>query len=294
MDYSHDFATRDVGISIPALSSTAVPNLLEMMDHLRSSLPPVPVKPRAILKEEALFKKLLQVQAASKGENAEVYRLSQVLTQLCEELRKEAEKGKPIETPPTPPGDNTPPLPPNSLPEDQPPVKPPNLDPVVKLKRTKLGTVKGVNKPSSLPDPASKNKVQQSTHPESEDSPNFLHSPMEVDNSVDSGIVADADSSKEGVEVKDSMTQKRKNTDEPQQGPTPKKQKPGRFLEGVTIKHGADASVTFVCKVSTNKDGSCRTQSLSDEEEEASGGEGDSPKVTSTPFTSDDDPTSPE
>ena len=76
MDYSHDFATRDVGISIPALSSTAVPNLLEMMDRLCSNLPPVPVKPRAILKEEALFKKLLQVQAASKGENAEVYRLS--------------------------------------------------------------------------------------------------------------------------------------------------------------------------------------------------------------------------
>ena len=261
VDYSHDFATRDVGISILALSSTAVPNLLQTMDHLRSSLPPVPVKPRAILKEKALFKKLLQVQASSKGENAEVYRLSQVLTQLCEELRKEAEKGKPIETPPTPPGENTPPLPPNSLPEDQPPVKPPNLDPVVKLKRTKLGTVKGVSKPSSLPDPASKNKVQQSTPPESEDSPTPTLS-MEVDNSVDSGIVADADSSKEGVEVKDSMTQKRKNTDEPQQGPTPKKQKPEWFLEGVTVKHGPNASVTFFCKVSTNKDGSHRTQFL--------------------------------
>ena len=61
------------------------------------------------------------------------------------------------------------------------------------------------------------------------------------------------------------------------------------------LKHGSDASVTFVCQVSTNKDGSRRTQSLSDEEGEASGGEGDSPeKVTSAPFHSDEDPTSPE
>ena len=92
MDYSHDFATRDVGIPIPALSSTALPNLLETMDRLRSNLPPVPAQPRAILKEEALFKKLLQVQAASKGENAEVYQLSQVLTQLYEEFKKESIK----------------------------------------------------------------------------------------------------------------------------------------------------------------------------------------------------------
>ena len=47
--------------------------------------------------------------------------------------------------------------------------------------------------------------------------------------------------------------------------------------------------------MSTNKDGSHRTQSLSDEEGEASDGEGDSPeKVTSTPFHSDKDFTSPE
>ena len=47
--------------------------------------------------------------------------------------------------------------------------------------------------------------------------------------------------------------------------------------------------------MSTNKDGSHRTQSLSDEEGEASDGEGDSPeKVTATPFHSDEDFTSPE
>ena len=96
------------------------------------------------------------------------------------------------------------------------------------------------------------------------------------------------------MEAKDSTTLKHKNTNEPQQGPTPKKQKPEWFLEGVMIKHGTNASVTFFCQVSTNKDGSRRTQSLSDEEEEASGGEGDSPKVTSALFTLDDDPTSPE
>ena len=137
VDYSHDFATQDVGISVPALSSTAFPNLLEMMDHLRSNLPPVPAKPRAILKEEALFKKLLQVQAASEGENAEVYQLSQVLTQLYEEFKKESiketEKKKSAETPPTPPRDNTPPPLPSPLPEDQSPVKPPNLNPQIKL-----------------------------------------------------------------------------------------------------------------------------------------------------------------
>ena len=298
VDYSHDFATRGVGISVPALSSTAVPNLLETMDRLCSNLPPVPAKPRAILKEEALFKKLLQVQAASKGENAKVYQLSQVLTQLCEEFKKESnketEKEKPAETPPTPPRDNTPPSLPSPPPENQSLAKPPNLDPQVKLQRTRLGIVTGVNKPSRLPNPTSKNKVQQSTPPESEDSMTNALS-MEVDDSVDSGIVADVNSSKEGAEASDSKTRKRKSTDSSQQGSTPKKQKPERFLEGVTLKHGPDASVTFFCQVSANKDGSCRTQSLSDEEEEASGGEGDSPeKVTSAPFHSDEDPTSPE
>ena len=118
---------------------------------------------------------------------------------------------------------------------------------------------------------------------------------MEVDNSVDSGIVADVNSSKEEVEANDSTTRKRKSTDSSQQGSTPKKQKPAQFLEGVTLKHGSDASVTFFCQVSANKDGSRRTQSLSDEEEEASGGEGDSQeKVTSAPFHSDKDPASPE
>ena len=38
MDYSHDFVTRNMGISVPALSSTAVPDLLEAMDRLRISL----------------------------------------------------------------------------------------------------------------------------------------------------------------------------------------------------------------------------------------------------------------
>ena len=88
MDYSHDFVTQGVGISVPALSSTAVPNLLETMDCLCSNLPPGPAKPRTILKEDTLFKKLLQVQAASKGENAKVYHLSQVLTKLFEEFKK--------------------------------------------------------------------------------------------------------------------------------------------------------------------------------------------------------------
>ena len=288
VDYSHDFATRDVGIPIPALSSTALPNLLETMDHLRSNLPPVPAQPRAILKEEALFKKLLQVQAANKGENTEVYRLSQVLTQLYEEFKKEpvkeTEEKKSTETPPTPPRDNTPP------PEGQPPVAPPSLHPLIKLQRT----VTGVAKPSKLPNPASKNKVGQSTSQESED-PMTNALAMDVDDSGDSGITIDANTSKEEAETNDSKTRKRKSTDSPQPGSTLKKPKPGQFLEGVTVKHGPNASVTFVCRVSTNKDGSHRTQSLSDEEGEASGREGDLPeKVTSTPFHSDEDFTSPE
>ena len=97
------------------------------MDHLRSNLPPVPARPRAILKEEAFFKKLLQVQAASKGENAEMYQLSQVLAQLCEEFKKESnketEKEKPAGAPPTPPRDNTPPSLPSPPPENQSPVQ---------------------------------------------------------------------------------------------------------------------------------------------------------------------------
>ena len=288
VDYSHDFATRDVGIPIPALSSTALPNLLETMDRLRSNLPPVPAQPRAILKEEALFKKLLQVQAANKGENTEVYRLSQVLTQLSEEFKKElvkeTEEKKSTETPPTPPRDNTPP------PEGQLPVAPPSLHPLIKLRRT----VTGVTKPSKLPNPASKNKVGESTPPESED-PMTNALAMEVDDSTDSGITIDANTSKEEAGANDSKTRKRKSTDSLQPSSTLKKPKPGQFLEGVTVKHGPNASVTFVCKVSANKDGSLRTQSLSDEEGEASGGEGDLPeKVTSTPFHSDEDFTSPE
>ena len=291
VDYSHDFATRDVGISVPALSSTALPNLLETMDRLRSNLPPVPAQPRAILKEEALFKKLLQVQAASKGENAEVYQLSQVLTQLYEEFKKESiketEEKKSTETPPTPPRDN---IPPPESPESQPPVKPPNLNPLIKLRRT----VTGVAKPNKLPNPTSKNKVGESTPPESED-PMTNALAMEVDDSMDSGITVDANTSKEEAEANDSKTRKWKSTDSFQPSSTLKRPKPGRFLEGVTLQHGPNASVTFVCKVSTNKDGSHRTQSLSDEEGEASDGEGDSPeKVTSTPFHSDEDFTSPE
>ena len=290
VDYSHDFATRDVGISVPALSSTALPNLLETMDRLRSNLPPVPAKPRAILKEEALLKKLLQVQAVNKGENTEVYQLSQVLSQLCEEFKKESiketEKKESTETPPTPPRDSTP------APGNQSPERAPDLNPRVKLQ----WTVTGVAKPSRLPNPASKNKVEQPTSPESED-PMTNALSMEVDDSVDSGIAADVNSSKEGAEANGSKTQKWKSMDSSQPGSTPKKLKPGRFLEGVTVKHRPNASVTFVCKVSANKDGSCRTQSLSDKEGEASGGEGegDSPeKVTSAPFHSDEDPTSPE
>ena len=294
VDYSHDFATRDVGISVPALSSTTLPNLLETMDRLRSNLPPVPAQPRAILKEEALFKKLLQVQAASKGENAEVYQLSQVLTQLYEEFKKEpikeTEEKKSTETPPTPPRDNTPPPLPSPPLESQPSVQPPKLNPLIKLRRT----VTGVAKPSKLPNPASKNKVGQSTPPESED-PMTNALAMEVDDSTDSGITIDANTSKEEAETNNSKTRKRKSTDSFQPGSTLKKPKPGQFLEGVTLQHGPNASVTFVCKVSTNKDGSHRTQSLSDEEGEASDGEGDSPeKVTSTPFHSDKDFTSPE
>ena len=294
VDYSHDFATRDVGISVPALSSTTLPNLLEMMDRLRSNLPPVPAQPRAILKEEALFKKLLQVQAASKGENAKVYQLSQVLTQLYEEFKKEpikeTEEKKSTETPLTPPRDNTPPLLPSPPLESQPSVQPPKLNPLIKLWRT----MTGVAKPSKLPNPTSKNKVGQSTPPESED-PMTNALAMEVDDSTDSGITIDANTSKEEAETKDSKTRKRKSTDSFQPGSTLKKPKPERFLEGVTLQHGPNASVTFVCKVSTNKDGSHRTQSLLDEEGEASDGEGSSPeKVTSTPFHSDEDFTSPE
>ena len=227
-----------------------------------------------------------------------MYQLSQVLTQICEEFKKESnketEKEKPAETPPTPPRDNTPPSLPSPPPEDQSLAKPSNLEPRIKLQRVKLGNVTGVNKPSKLPNPTSKNKVQQSMPPESEDLMTNALS-MEVDDSVDSGLMADINSSKEEVEANDSKTQKRKSKGSSQPDSTPKKLRPEWFLEGVTLKHRPNASVTFVCQVSTNKDGSHRAQSLSDEEEEASDGEGDSPeKVTSAPFHSDEDLTSPE
>ena len=246
VDYSYDFATQSTGISILALSSTAVPNLLEAMDRLRCNLPPIPEKPRSILKEEPLFKKLLQAQAACKGDNAEVYQLSQVLSQLCEEFQKEEEKeekeepedkGKLIDGFPTPPGDKTPPSIPSSLLKNSTPGKPPNLDPQVRLQRMKLGSVTGVRKPSKLPDPSSKAKESQSLHQESEDSLAALS--HGVNDSTDSGIVADFTSSKGASKVKEPIAQKRKSTDGSQQGSTPKKANLGWLFKGVTAKHSS-------------------------------------------------------
>ena len=43
---------------VPALSSTALPNLLQTMDRLQLEIPPVPAISRALLREEDLFNKL--------------------------------------------------------------------------------------------------------------------------------------------------------------------------------------------------------------------------------------------
>ena len=297
VDYSHDFATRSVGASIPALSSTAVPNLLETMDRLRSNLPPVPERSRPMLKDEPLFQKFLEAQPDYKGDNAEVHQLSQVLSQLYEEFKKKKEegepedKGKPNSGFPTPPKDATPPSLPDDPPTNSSPGKLPNLNPQVQLQRT---NVTGVLNPGHLPDPSSKYKEQQSSHKESEDSLSALSNG--VDNSVDSGISADLTPSKEESKAKGAVTRKRNSADDSQQGPTPKKANLGRLFDGVVVKHDPPSSVTFFCKFSAKKGSAGRTQSLSDEEgEETSSDEEDQKdKVTSAPFASDEDLNSPE
>ena len=53
--YSHGFAKRNVRASIPALSSTALPDLLQTMDCLHLSMPPVPETLRPLKTKEDLF-----------------------------------------------------------------------------------------------------------------------------------------------------------------------------------------------------------------------------------------------
>ena len=241
MDYSHDFATRDIGTSIPALSSTALPNLLKMMDCLCSSLPPIPGKPRPLLKEENLFTKLIQQNIADKGENAEVYRLSEVLVYICEQLKLGPKEGDPTGTPPTPLGDRSPSLPINPFPEDLDQTKPPLTQHTPETEPAIVGQLnrQEVGNPGSLPDPVSKSKAPQTpTLPnkgsKGKNSQTGRNS-MEVDGQVDSGINNDNNNSKDEAEPKDSTSCKWKSDLKQDSGPTPKRQKPEQFLEGITL-----------------------------------------------------------
>ena len=291
VDYSHNFATRDIGISIPTLSSTALPNLLETMDHLCANLPPVLEKLRPLLKEEDLFARLIQKNIAERGENAEVY----------QQLKLGPKEGDPAGTPPTPPGDRSPPLPANPFPENSDQARPP-------LTHNSPGTEPISIEQPDEPRPSNPGDLLNSTSKRSTSQPptpldrkpvgkgsRKVTNLMEVDSQEDPRVDNDNSDSKGKTELINSMSRKQKSDIVQNSGSTPKKQKPGPpFVEGITLQHEPDTTLTFICKVTTNKDSSGQTQSLSEDEEGASGTEGDSQRVTATPFISDDDPTSPE
>ena len=77
--YRHDFFHRDSVPMIPALSSTALPNLLKAMDQLCLQVPSVPNEARQLLEGEALLDKIDPESKKSDDEEVEVHLMSQLL-----------------------------------------------------------------------------------------------------------------------------------------------------------------------------------------------------------------------
>ena len=77
--YRHDFFHQDSIPMIPALSSTALPDLLKAMDRLRLQVPSVPNEARQLLEGEALLDKIDPESKKSDDEEVEVHLMSQLL-----------------------------------------------------------------------------------------------------------------------------------------------------------------------------------------------------------------------
>ena len=91
-------------------------------------------------------------------------------------------------------------------------------------------------------------------------------------------------------DLKNSTSCKQKNNSEDILEQVSKKQKESPFMEGVTVKHGKDSMVTFVCTITKNRDHFNHTQSFSEEESEPDSGD---PEAQILPFQSTDEFSSP-
>ena len=77
--YKHDFFHRDSVPMIPALSSTALPDLLKAMDQLRLQVPSVPSEARLLLEGETLLDKVDPESKKSDDEEVVIHLMSQLL-----------------------------------------------------------------------------------------------------------------------------------------------------------------------------------------------------------------------
>ena len=77
--YKLDFFQRDSVPLVPALSSTALPDLLKAMDRLRLQVPPVPNKARSLLGGETLLDKVNSESKDPEREEVEVHLMSELL-----------------------------------------------------------------------------------------------------------------------------------------------------------------------------------------------------------------------
>ena len=227
-----------------------------------------------------------------------------MLSDISQQLKQKPKGGDPPDPPPTPPDE---PLPPPYAPlgtdsDNLNPAKPPTDSPAPEadLGIGKSPSIKGVHNPSRLPKLSSKNGTNKSKATLGGETDQIKESlSIDPDDSGSDGSSSDDDAIQEiqATEKSNDLTgQKRKKGFKETVEPVSKRAKTGGTgcyidLEGVTLKHGKNSDITFVMRVSRNRDGSGHTQSISDDESDM---ETTQPEVTSTPFISDDDPTSQE
>ena len=77
--YKLDFFCGGSVPPVPALSSTALPDLLKAMDRLRLQVPPVPDEARSLLKGETLLDRIDPGSRDSQSEEIEVHLMSDLL-----------------------------------------------------------------------------------------------------------------------------------------------------------------------------------------------------------------------